>query len=468
MSFFGKHSPLRVTCYDKPVQMEDMVSKEDSVLLQRFFSRYGQESFEEERLSLERLDSYLDIPLVQVVFTPCYEALRRVVELVDGDFIRVIGLTHGQDSKQQQPPVEVEGQMKCYEKLFTEEILLEAIEKGDMDVVDLVWKLGYAYDIQAFYYTAVSHKHEMIAEYLLEHDAPLDHDVLLHTIQMGYLKCVQTIYLRNSNLFDDKCMLTAVTYNQIAMMDFVYQIVPEVDMECFSVAVKEGFVEVLRKLCTWKTVNVYDMRDLQNEAIMYGHVPIIDYLLQFGSHFMLHSLNVAACHNDLDMVRFMYSKGVRLYLHTHFLRDLMSKPNCLDVLRVIHEEYHEPLTEGVLDAAIRYSTVDVVKFVHESGVPLTSSLWMEFLQTFDRDNTHFYEYLFDKACPWPIELFVEKACICGRLSLVKFAIKHQCPYSLNTCIELCKRHKRKKVLDFLLSLCPNSGNMLRKRLYRTC
>ena len=451
MSFFGINSPLRVTCIDNPVQMDDMVSKEDKELLERFFSRYGRDDFHDKRKDLERLDLYLDIPLVQVYFNPCYEALCRVLVVThDPGLFR--------DS--------------CFEKLCTEETLLEAIKEGNMKVVELMWDLGYAFDTTTFYFTALNTKQEAIAEYLLEHDSPLEFSVLIKTIEVGYLKCVQIIHKRDTGLFGHNALWMAVKHNQLHIMDFLCDMEIEIELDCYLVAVKNNNLEALQRLCSWRQVSEYGLTVLQNEAIEYGHVPIMEYLLQFGEHYMLYTLNAAACRNDQAMVRLLYSKGSHVLCCEQFLQELMSSISCLDVLQFLHEELKERLTGEMLEAAIRYSSsVQIVQYIHKHGVELSPQLWIDMMENdqIEREwgNTReiysFCKYLLEQSCPWPCEL-VEKASVFGELTMVRFAIEHGCAYSLNKCIELAKRNNHTKVVKYLEKLIPNKGTMLRKRL----
>jgi hypothetical protein len=81
---FGKQSPIGVSCSDKIIKLEDLqISEREIHVLNKIFNHYDDLNVsEEDIIIMERLDKYLDIPLVQAVLdeSASYQSFHRLVE----------------------------------------------------------------------------------------------------------------------------------------------------------------------------------------------------------------------------------------------------------------------------------------------------------------------------------------------------------------------------------------------------
>jgi len=84
---FGKLSPIGVSCYDQTIKLEDLqISKTEIHVLQRLFNHDDDDDdihvSEEDKMLMEKLDKYLDIPLVQAILdeSASYSSFHRLVE----------------------------------------------------------------------------------------------------------------------------------------------------------------------------------------------------------------------------------------------------------------------------------------------------------------------------------------------------------------------------------------------------
>jgi len=80
---FGKLSPVNINCSDGDVKLDDLIPSTDIALLNDLFggSSDGRTDYTtQEKNRLIYLDKYLDIPLVEAVLNPSYDALYRLLE----------------------------------------------------------------------------------------------------------------------------------------------------------------------------------------------------------------------------------------------------------------------------------------------------------------------------------------------------------------------------------------------------
>jgi len=80
---FGKFSPVNINCSDGDIKLEQLIPQCDITLLNDLFIHPDDKRpnyTDEQKNRLNYLDKYLDIPFVEAVLNPSYDALYRLLE----------------------------------------------------------------------------------------------------------------------------------------------------------------------------------------------------------------------------------------------------------------------------------------------------------------------------------------------------------------------------------------------------
>jgi hypothetical protein len=289
----GLLSPLRLTCEDGKVTLDEvtMFTEGEKALLKIFFEQYNNNVKWSDTIKtlLRRMDSYLDIPLVQAVFDDvnCYGAVKRLIlnqcKLIPDKYMYSLELCAryailDRDSNS----------FAVFVKL------IELMQSKEMtlcfnNLVELAAKVGRKDIVQCFR--------------AIQQDFTYHESHLIAAAKRGEFETVKYLYERNCKLsgLGTNVAIEACTIGHLDM--FVFAIEHGCSMNgCMNAAACYGHVHILE----WMKARHFEFETVTlSNAMCGGHLKVVKLLVQYVNVTQRHA-RLAIKYGYLDIVKFLY------------------------------------------------------------------------------------------------------------------------------------------------------------------
>jgi hypothetical protein len=334
---FGKLSPLNVKCDDLTVELSDMenLTAYDISLLQLFFYTFESGFSKEEREHLEKLDLYLDVPLVQAVFDEhrSYDSYKRLV--MNG--CTIIPKVYLNNKSYLISAIE-EDNFQIFSHAFSQHdyfVTFHAVVHNRMEIV----KFLYAHDAESilhkeYTYQASKHRYLEMLTFLYEHGCCMHEMSLMVAVANGHeevVKYIASLHLDHLERITPFVITSAIAHNQSNMLSLIPH---EKNEPMYMIAaVRRGTVDSVRELrkqgFRWYTETV-------TAAAECGKLDIVKYLIEHGCPWSQEIIMVAAGYGHLDVVQYLHDIGCG-YNKTLLLLTSINSYN-MDLIKYISDE----------------------------------------------------------------------------------------------------------------------------------
>jgi len=312
MMEFGKYSPLKVKCDDERVGFKHltMFSKGEKAVLKYFFQHYDTLKISNKtKVLLQRMDAYLDIPLVQAVLRFDYQSLKR---LILNECTIIPHKSHRIDLS----------------------LLYHSIQDRDVESFPVfVYIIDHNKNLNADY--LISHAAEYgridIMKYLLNLGGKITMASVEYAVKNGDLDCIKFIH-ESSLLWCDR-------YTQMVI-------------EC-------GYVEILKYLLD---NGIHDSQQYINNLLASNK-----FIVTLREHVNLEVNGVRVKH--VEMLKYLYSKG--LQLDSHMITIAIEEEN-MEALQFLCENKC-PIPAKVLTLAVISGSLDIVNLLLGYTNPIQES-----------------------------------------------------------------------------------------------
>lgn len=275
----GKHSPVGIVCDDKVViELQHMMSPMNYQLLTKLFRGDDVTSYKKE---LDRLDDYLDIPLVKAYFDQTsYKAFARLVENECTIF---------------PPYANTEGLDFC----------LQAAKENKLDVLQKAYELGFHLD-PAICEMAVKNKNGSILQFYIDQGGVLD--IPLHYLVQLNIKTTNRLHK-----YDYLCVYAAIKNQNLDMLQHIH------DYNHISLPEYVNHFECIGRVIT--TVQLFQ--------VVYNLFP---HLFDFDDYEIIFKFAVE--HGDMELLKTMVNSNDEFGIHPSWCGNNMD----LSIMRFIFEE----------------------------------------------------------------------------------------------------------------------------------